>query len=183
MKWLYCGQIRGMQIPFSELDPRELQDNAFRLIGDDWMLITAGQSGDFNTMTASWGTLGVLWNLPVAICFVRPQRHTFGFMERSEHYTLNFLEDGHREILRYCGTHSGRDTDKMARTGLLPRETGQGSIFFEQSRLVIECRKLYSDWLREDSFILPGLAGRNYPGKDYHKFYIGEVVSCLVREV
>jgi flavin reductase (DIM6/NTAB) family NADH-FMN oxidoreductase RutF len=165
---------------FIEKPVKDLNENVFKAIGDDWMLITAGSRDDFNTMTASWGTLGILWHLPIAICFVRPQRHTFGFTEKSDHYTLSFLEEGNRDILQFCGTRSGRDTDKIGETGLVPLETMQGNIYFEQCRLVIECKKLYSDRIKEDQFIISNLIGKNYPKKDFHKFYIGEIISCLV---
>lgn len=165
---------------FKEMPVQDLDDNVFKAIGDDWMLITAGKPDDFNTMTASWGTLGILWHLPVAICFIRPQRYTFGFAEESDYYTLNFLEEGYRDILQFCGSQSGRDTDKIAETGLIPRESGQGNVFFEQCRLVLECRKLYSDWIKEDQFIIQNLISKNYPKKDFHKFYIGEITSCLL---
>jgi len=116
----------------------------------------------------------------VAICFIRPQRYTFGFMEKSNNYTLCFLEDGHRDILQLCGSRSGRDTDKVRETGLIPLVTEQGNLYFEQCRLVLECKKLYSDWIREDQFIINKLIGKNYPKKDFHKFYIGEIKSCLI---
>ncbi len=167
---------------FRNIPVNELNENVFTAIGDEWMLITAGTADDFNTMTASWGTMGILWHLPVAICFVRPQRHTFAYTEKSDHYTLNFLEQGHRDILQFCGTRSGRDTDKIAETGLIPRVTGKGNVYFEQCRLVVECRKLYSDWLREEQFVVANLIGKNYPHKDFHKFYIGEILSCMVAE-
>lgn len=67
---------------FMEIDPHELTDNVFRLIGQDWMLVTAGKREAFNTMTASWGGLGVLWNSPVSMIFVRPSRYTYEFIER-----------------------------------------------------------------------------------------------------
>jgi flavin reductase (DIM6/NTAB) family NADH-FMN oxidoreductase RutF len=169
-----------MEKHFKMIHPRELSDNVFRSVGDDWMLITAGTADDFNTMTASWGTLGILWNLPVALCFIRPQRHTFGYMEKSGHYTLSFLEEGYREILQFCGSRSGRNTDKIRETGLKPITTPLGHIYFEQCRLALECRKIYSDRIKEDQFINNKLIGKNYPRKDFHKFYIGEIISCFI---
>ena len=77
--------------PFRELAPDQIPDNPFHLIGSDWMLITAGPPEAWNTMTASWGGLGILWNKPVSFCFVRPSRHTRGFMDRSGLYTLSFF--------------------------------------------------------------------------------------------
>lgn len=169
-----------MSKKFIEITPGQLDIKVFDLIGEEWMLITAGTPGHFNTMTASWGTMGVLWNLPVAICFIRPQRFTFQFAESSAYYTLSFLEQGNRDILQFCGSHSGRDTDKIKETGLQPLTTRLGNVYYEQCKLAIECKKLYSDRIKEDAFNIPELIGRNYPGKDFHKFYIGEVVSCLV---
>jgi flavin reductase (DIM6/NTAB) family NADH-FMN oxidoreductase RutF len=165
---------------FTEITPGKLDENVFNIVGEEWMLITAGRADKFNTMTASWGTLGILWHKPVAICFIRPQRYTFEFAESSEYYTLSFLEPGNREILQFCGTRSGRDTDKIGETGLVPLTTRLGNVYYDQCRLVLECKKLYADHLKEDLFIIPELIGKNYPKKDFHKFYIGEVVSCLV---
>jgi len=171
-----------MEKKFRQIPVKELNDNVFQQIGDEWMLITAGSPDHFNTMTASWGTLGILWHLPVALCFVRPHRYTFEFTETSDHYTLSFLEDQYRDILQFCGTRSGRNTDKIAETGLIPRVTDNGNIYYEQCKLVLECRKLYSDWLKEEHFLVQNLIGKNYPRKDFHKFYIGEIISCLEPE-
>ena len=80
------------------------REDALHLIGKEWMLVTAGTPENFNTMTASWGGIGWLWNKPVAFVFVRPERHTFGFVEREERFTLSFLGEEHRDILNFCGT-------------------------------------------------------------------------------
>ena len=92
-----------------EISVKDLNENFFRAIGDEWMLITAGNKEGFNTMTASWGTIGELWSLPVAICFVRPQRYTFKFMEDHDYYTLCFFKPEHHDILQFCGSNSGRE--------------------------------------------------------------------------
>lgn len=163
------------------INVKDLNENIFRLFDDDWTLITAGKKNSFNTMTASWGGMGILWNKPVAVCFIRPQRYTFRFAEESSFFTLSFLDDSYRDILNYCGSHSGRKFDKVKETKLIPVETLAGNITFEQSRLVFECRKLYSDFLKEDNFISKELILRNYPGKDFHRFFIGEIENCYSR--
>ena len=96
------------------------KEDALNLIGKQWMLVTAGTSEKFNTMTASWGGLGWLWNKPVAFVFIRPERYTHGFIEASDCMTLSFYGEEYREALKICGTKSGRDTDKVAATGLTP---------------------------------------------------------------
>ena len=75
------------------IDPAQITDNFISLIGKEWMLITAGDASSYNTMTASWGTIGFLWNHPVAFVFVRTERYTFKFMEQYEGFTLSFLGD------------------------------------------------------------------------------------------
>lgn len=154
------------------------QEDAVAMIGKEWMLITAGTQEDFNTMTASWGGVGFLWNKPVAFVFVRPERHTYGFLEREERFTLSFLGSEHRDILSFCGTKSGRDCDKVKETGLKPVPTEQGSVAFVQARLVLECRKLYRTEMNEEEFIDKSCLERWYndqPGGSLHVVYVAEI--------
>ncbi len=165
---------------FRRTDPYKLKENVFKLIDKDWMLVTAGTPERWNTMTASWGGLGVLWNKPVAFCFVRPTRYTYEFMEASERYTLSFFAEKYRKALAFCGFHSGRDTDKAKETGLEPVSPGRGTVSFRQARLVLVCRKLYTTDIDPGRFLDPKIDA-NYPKKDYHRMYIGEIARCLVR--
>ncbi|NVO18359.1 MAG: flavin reductase [Bacteroidetes bacterium] len=170
-----------MEKLFKEVDPVEINENVFHLINDTWFLLTAGTLTNFNTMTASWGSLGILWNKPVAFAFVRPQRHTYGFMEQAERFTLSFLSEEYRPALKYCGKYSGRDVDKILNTGLIPLGTKNGSVTFEQSSLVLECRKLYFSDLDASHFLDPKII-KNYPLNDFHRMYIGGIEHCLVKK-
>jgi flavin reductase (DIM6/NTAB) family NADH-FMN oxidoreductase RutF len=162
----------------SPIDVREIDDNVFSMIADRWMLVTAGGPESYNTMTASWGALGELWSAKVAFAFVRPQRHTYGFMNRSERFTLSFFGEEHREALRYCGTHSGRNVDKAAETGLTPFSPVAGTVSFSQAELVLVCRKIYFQDLDPDMF-LERWIGEKYPERGYHRMYIGEIEKAL----
>lgn len=161
------------------IDPYLIKDNAIKLIGADWMLITAGSIKNFNTMTASWGALGELWNKKIAVCFVRPVRHTYQFMEDATHFTLSFFDEEHRDALRFCGTKSGRDVDKMAETGLTPATGETGAVYFTEARMVMECKKIYFHDLDPANFLDPKIENE-YPQKDYHRMYLGEIVRCLL---
>jgi flavin reductase (DIM6/NTAB) family NADH-FMN oxidoreductase RutF len=169
-----------MKTGFSQVALRNLHDNPFSLIGDQWMLITAGSLAGHNCMTASWGGLGVLWKKDVAFCFVRPTRHTFGFMEAAGLYTLSFFPEAMRTALDLCGSKSGRDIDKDKAAGLTPFEVEAGAVSYEQARLVLVCRKLYRQDIAPALFVDPGLE-EHYPKKDYHRLYIGEIVTALRR--
>lgn len=162
------------------IDPCVIKDNVFNLIGNDWMLITAGTLKSFNMMTASWGTMGELWNRKVCFCFVRPTRHTYQFITKAETFTLCFFDESYRETLNLCGSKSGRDIDKVAATGLTPVATEYGSVYFEQARLVLECRILYTHDFDPERFIDSKIHD-SYPEKDYHRMFVGEVIRCLAR--
>ncbi len=166
---------------FIETLPGELGDNAFKTIGKDWMLITAGTLDAFNTMTASWGAWGHLWERDVCFCFVRPQRHTFGFMEAASHFTLSFFAEAYRPALDFCGSRSGRDVDKAAATGLTPVTGGTGAVYFAEARLVLECRKLYAQDIVPGAFVDPAIPREIYGKGDFHRMYVGEIVHCLTR--
>ncbi len=164
---------------FVELDPLELQDNMFRRIGREWMLITAGKPEKFNTMTASWGGVGVLWNTNVTFSFVRPSRYTYTFMEQEKYYTLSFFGADCRRALQFCGSKSGRDVDKVAETGLTPVFDAPAP-YFAEAELVLVCRKLYTQDLDTDRLLDPALMA-NYKDGDVHRMYVGEITKVLQR--
>lgn len=165
---------------FKETNPELLTDNPFKLIGKDWMLITAGSPDTYNMMTASWGGLGVLWERKVAFCFIRPNRYTYEFVRKSPLFTLSFFEEKHRKALTFCGSHSGRDRDKVRESGLTPVKDG-GFIYFQEARLVLACRKLYFQDINPEHF-LDDTIHKMYPQKDYHRMFVGETVKCLIAE-
>lgn len=163
-----------------KIDLTTLTDNVFNLIGKEWLLITAGDKNGFNTMTASWGCIGWLWNRPVAVVFIRPERHTHLLAEQNDHFTLSFLgnSDEAREIYNLCGSKSGRDCDKIKESGLQPIETESGNIAFTQSRLTLECRKLYKDSIKPECFIDNSISKWYGEKGGYHDAYILEIVNA-----
>lgn len=167
---------------FKKIDISELSFNPFEKIGKQWLLLTGGNSENFNTMTASWGQLGVLWNKNVLTCYIRPNRYTYEFVENGEYFTASFLGEEFRNILSYCGSHSGRDCDKVKETGLTPAEVENG-MTFEQAEMVFVCRKLYSYDMQKENFIAnDGLDEKFYAKDPYHRAYIAEITAVYVKE-
>ena len=164
---------------FIKINPEEIKDNPFKLIGKDWGLVTAGTKDGFNTMTVSWGGVGIMWNKPVAYTFIRPQRYTFEFLENNDHFTLSFYDEEYRKALSFCGSKSGRDYDKPAETGLTVAYTEGGVPYFEQARLVLVCKKLYAQDLNKDSVIDADTVLKNYGTDDWHRMYVSEIVEVL----
>lgn len=162
---------------FIEIDPTEIDGNVFRMIGRDWMLITAGRADKFNTMTASWGGVGCIWNANTAAALVRPSRYTYEFMEEETYFTLSFLDGGFRRALQICGTVSGRDTDKVADAGLTPLFDAQAP-YFQEANVVLVCRKMYTSDIQPEQFLDPTIQS-HYKDGDYHRLYLGEIVKVL----
>ncbi len=169
-----------------EISVNELKMNPMTLIANEWMLITAGTEKDgYNTMTASWGHLGSIWGhnggLPTSVIFVRPQRFTKEFVDREEYYTLCFFPESFKKQLGYLGSHSGRDEDKVAATGLTAISDDK-STWFAEAKLVMVCRKLYRAPILEEGFIDKSVIEDNYPARDFHDMYIGEIVKVMVSD-
>lgn len=172
------------EIPVESLDFRTTY------FGKDWMALTAGTEAGFNTMTIAWGQIGSLWDCegpsgkgtyPVATVYVRPQRYTKNFMDKERLFTLSWFGGAMRSALAYCGSHSGRDVDKVKATGLTPVFSA-GTVYFKEAKLVFICRKLYQSRLLESGFTDAAVSERNYPDKDFHEMYIGEIIQVLAED-
>lgn len=162
---------------FTSISTNELGDNLFRMLSEDWALVTAGTYSDFNTMTVSWGGFGVLWNKNVATIYIRPQRYTREFIETNELFTISVLPDSFKSALTICGRKSGRDCNKVEEAGITPVDF-DGCVAFKEARLVLVCKKLYHSDIDPAAFY-DSQIDKNYPQKDYHRMYIGEIVSVF----
>ncbi len=151
------------------------EENVFSLIGDRWMLVAAtDKSGKTNAMTASWGGVGVLWGKKVAFVFIRPQRYTKKFVDEAERFSLSFFDDSFKKTLGYMGKVSGRDEDKIAKSGLTLSDIN-GVPVFKEASLTLVCRKLYRQTLEEKCFLETDNIDKWYPQRDYHDVYVAEI--------
>lgn len=169
---------------FHSIAPSDF-DGVFDRIGKDWMLLTASAADEAgkvitNTMTASWGGMGILWGKRVAFLFVRPTRYTNHLIEKSTYMSVSFFDEEYRAALRLCGTVSGADTDKFAAAGLTP-VMERGIPVIAEARCNLFCRKLYTDILKREGFCLPELL-ENYKAADYHCVYVVEIEEILQRD-
>lgn len=165
---------------FKEISTAEWNENVFTRIGKDWMLISAGNDDRVNAMTASWGGMGVLWNKQVVYIFVRPQRFTKTLIDASDHFAISFYQENQREMLAYMGKASGKDEDKIEHCKL--HVSCDGAPYFEEAKEVMICRKLFAQQFTPESFSDVQIEQMNYPEKDYHIMYVGEIEKILVKQ-
>jgi flavin reductase (DIM6/NTAB) family NADH-FMN oxidoreductase RutF len=163
-----------------EIAPKSLNKNTFSLIGDEWMLITASNGEKVNTMTASWGGLGVFCNKEVAFTFIRPQRYTKEFVDCADTFSLSVLGEKYRDALTYLGRVSGKDEDKIAKSGLTVSFDGD-TPYFEDSEVVIICKKMCEVELEESSFSGSEYCDKFFPSKDFHTLYVSEIIKVMVK--
>ena len=175
---------------WKDIDAREFPGAAAKRIGEEWMLITAGNTasdpGNWNTMTASWGGLGVLWGKNVAFMFIRPTRYTFGFANENPLFTLSFFDPSRRGALELAGSRSGRDTDKAEKAGItpivFPPGNGGGAVGFREATEIIICRKLYTHDFDAGQFLDPEIDTGIYAARDYHRMFIGEILAIKAKK-
>jgi flavin reductase (DIM6/NTAB) family NADH-FMN oxidoreductase RutF len=179
---------------FKELTIKNLTINPCQLIGEEWMLITAGTEKSYNSMTASWGHIGALWGKhingrPTVEIFVRPSRYTDSFIENNECFSLSFFTKEHQKDLSYMGSHSGRDEDKISKTRLTPIFIDEVPAF-EEAKMIIIARKIYKSKINKEGFIDKSIikafydtdSGHAYNNDSYHNVYIGEILKIMLKE-
>ena len=167
---------------YVKIAPTEIPGNIIERVSEEWMLITSGNKESYNTMTAGWGGLGTLWSTPVAFMAVNNTRYTYEFLQKNDIYTLTFFDGEQKEAMTYLGSHSGRDGDKVAQSGLTPMETPLGSMSFGQGTMILECRKMYENKLDPKSIFDDQIAA-GYLKNDgqHHVLFFGEIVNVWVK--
>ena len=158
---------------------REYRPKIFSIFSTQWGLVTAGTIEDFNTMTIAWGAMGTVWGTvneharDTITVYVNPLRHTFGYMNENDHFSVNFFPEDYRKDLGILGSKSGRDGDKVALTKLTPKAVEHG-VIFEQAEINFICKKLYwQDMVMEN---MADVVVEQYKtvGMPPHRMYIGQ---------
>lgn len=165
----------------------ELNLNPYTLFANDWAAISTGNEEEgVNAMTIAWGSIGALWErdshsnrLPVLTVYVRPSRYTNIRMKKDNYFSVAVLED--KKVLGYLGSHSGRNEDKYKGAGITPVFDGN-TVYPEESTIMFICRKLYQAPLLENGFCEKELVDFNYPQRDFHDMYVGQIEKILVKE-
>lgn len=165
---------------FQKVNFDQMEINPFKLIGKDWMLVTAGNEEKANTMTASWGGVGVMWGKNVVYVFIRESRFTKEFIDREGTFSLSFPEEKYRKEMKFLGAVSGRDEDKIKEAGV---HVGyyEGVPYIDEGNMVMICRVMSQTPIKKEEFIDASIDGTWYASGDYHKMYIAEITDILAR--
>lgn len=162
-----------------EINVKTLSCDVFQLFSEATPLVTAGSRESFNTMTIGWGGLGTLWGKPVCTVYVRPERYTYDFMEKSDYFTVSAFDASFSREMALCGRKSGRDTDKVKECNFTPCFAQGDAPYFAEAELVVVCKKLYAQDMTPDCLLEKDAVLPYYEKGGWHRMYIGEVVQVL----
>lgn len=165
---------------FKEISINELNANPVTMFSEGWAILTAGNKDLFNGMTVSWGAIGEIWGKASMFVFVRPQRYTHDFCEKSDFFTVSCFAGKNREELSFFGSKSGRDYDKFKETGLTAVNDGD-YVYCNEAEIVFLCKKTAKTILKPENFYDTAI-NDCYKAKDYHDIYIGEIVKVLAKK-
>ncbi len=157
---------------------KEFEDNGFQWFRDA-QLLAAGDKEKSNAMTIGWGAVGTLWQRPALTVYVAEKRYTKEFMDKAEYFTVMSFDVEHSKVLTYMGTKSGRDGDKAQALGLHTAYTANGTPYYTEATMVIECKIMYAAPFDPNGFKsdIPQNMYRQFPA-GIHSMYIGEVVNA-----
>ena len=161
-----------------------LEMNPFTKIGKEWALVSAGNKSKCNTMTVSWGGVGVLWGKNVVSIFIRDSRYTKEFIDSHDTFSLTFfdMEDKENKLaLKYFGAVSGRKEDKISGAKMHVDYASDGTPYIDEGNLVLICRKMSATKILPEQFIDASIDSSWYKDKDYHTMYVAEVTEILAR--
>jgi flavin reductase (DIM6/NTAB) family NADH-FMN oxidoreductase RutF len=179
-------QSRSFSDLFKAIDIKDVEEDVFTLVNKNFTVLTAGNPQHYNSMVASWGGWGILFDKPVTWCFLRSNRYTLELMRNEQTYAMVYFDDEYKNDIMLFGTKSGKDTDKMKESKLTPVQTPDGNVVYKEAKLIIEC-KLFevttvspNDFQTEDArkFVVDAHAETN----DYHKIVFGEITNVWARK-
>lgn len=158
-------------------------NDVFNKFDKEWAIVTAGDRNiGVNAMTVSWGGIGILWNKPVAFIFVRHNRHTFNFVEKSDSVSISFFDEKYRDELTKFGRVSGKDQDKFKDSPFhLTLDVDMNEYYIAEAKEVLKCKKIYSVDLTKDN-IPEDVLNKSYKNEPIHRMYVLEIKQYLTNE-
>jgi flavin reductase (DIM6/NTAB) family NADH-FMN oxidoreductase RutF len=166
---------------FQEVPAEILHTCIDKLTGDNTVLLSAGSVHLYSSSVASCRFASGLTFMPVAACFIRPQKHVIRFIEKNDYFTLSYFSPEHRHILDFFSSRQGSVVSALSRK-FEPRETRSGNLYFPQARLVLECRKVFNLELilshEIQKILLSEQARQIYPGGEVPRMFVGQIEHC-----
>ena len=173
---------------FQPISLDDVDEGPFKFGGENWALVTASKAPEegqdspgVNTMTVSWGGFTHIWDKRCAVIYVRESRYTKEFLDEAGRFSICFFDHKQfRGTMKYLGTVSGRDEDKIA-GARLSTSFDQGIPYFDEAKDVLLCKVLYRQGFVPEGFMSQAIRDRFYENGDEHTMYIAEIQKVMIR--
>jgi len=153
-----------------------------RMQEDGLLMVTSSADGKSNVMTIGWGTVGILWSLPVFVVLVRPSRYTYSRLEEVDEFTINVPPEELAKAALHCGTVSGRDNDKFKDMGFTPVQGRKVKVpIIQECVMHYECRIVHENDVIPEALVKAIINGA-YPQGDFHRIYYGQILAAYADE-
>jgi len=171
---------------FEQISPEDISDNVFTMVGKDLTVITAGKQDRYNSMIGSGGGLGLLFMKPTTWCILRADRYTLELIQKEQTYTMSYFLNEYKKQIRFLGSESGRDSEKMEDVELTGVQTPCGNMSFKEARLIIECKLTAITTAKPDDFYTQEAKDAiNEAYKEanvYRKYVFGEIARVWLKK-
>lgn len=140
--------------------------------------LTTKENGKVNTMTISWGNIGLIWGKQIFTAMVRDTRYTKSAMDNTKEFTVSIpTDDSLKTALGICGSKSGKDTDKIQTCNLeLVNSETIETPTVKCSGIVLECKVLYQQRM-DTSTLSDEVREKWYSDNNMHTLYYGEITN------
>lgn len=183
------NEIRSQLAPIGEFVEFNVvenwDENPFDWFKGQGLLLAVGNQENNNAMTIGWGSLGNVWSKigPATVTvYVAEGRYTYEFMEKYDYFTVMAFDKEDARILGYMGTHSGRDGDKAAHLGLHTLYTENGTPYYAEATLVLECKTIYKAPFSKEGMCEEVREFYENFDAGVHHMYIGNIIKALKRK-
>ncbi|MDR1479823.1 MAG: flavin reductase [Planctomycetaceae bacterium] len=188
-----AGKLTGEQIKeksfgelFKPIAPKEIPGDVFTLVNKDYTVLTGGTAKHYNSMIASWGGWGTLFEKPVVWGFMNANRYTLELIRKDSTYTMSYFDNKYKEEILLFGKQSGRTSDKMKNTKLTAVQTPSGNITYKEAKIIIECKLFEITTVAPDDFkdeeARKFIVNAQKEVKDYHKVVFGVITNVWIRK-
>lgn len=171
---------------FKSISPKEIDKNVFKLFSENHSVLTSGTENDYNSMTASWGGWGQLFEQSTAWNILGGKRYTLEYIKKNETYTVTFFEETYKDQVLFLGSKSGRNSNKMKEVKLTKIVTPSGLITYKEAMLILECKLVQVTPVKAEDFKTK--YGKDFISKAfndsgaYHNLIFGEITNVWVRK-
>ena len=150
-------------------------------------ILSAGDRNSYNSMAIEWGSIGVAWKMPIFTVYVKEERYTYQFMQKTEIFTVSIINKKLYKKFAVYGTKSGRDINKEKEAGTHIEFLDNGGITFKEAEEVFVCKMLARSYIKEED-TLPDLkefykkAQKYFKTSEPHALFIGQIIEHYIRQ-